>query len=101
MKKYKFNLRTEIGKKNNRGKLDEYFPLKAFLKCSKCGNNIYGSRSTSQTGAKHYYYHCNKKGCGERFKIASAHDALTDYFKGLQANGEVSDLFELIMLEKI
>lgn len=84
--------------KQKASKLNEYLPLRGHLKCSQCGSNLTGSASTSKTGAKHYYYHCNpKKGCGERFKINSAHSALTIYLKGLKPYEEVCDLLELIL----
>lgn len=82
-------------------KLNENLPLRGLLQCSKCGGNLTGSASKSQTGAKHYYYHCNpKKGCGERFKVASAHIALIDYFKEIKPKDEICDLFELILQDK-
>ena len=34
--------------------------LRGHLKCVKCGGNLTGSASTSKTGKKHYYYHCNR-----------------------------------------
>ena len=40
-------------------KLRPEMPLKGLITCSKCNNLLTGSRSKSQTGAFHFYYHCN------------------------------------------
>jgi site-specific DNA recombinase len=40
-------------------------PLRGFLVCPKCGNNLTGSGSRSQTGKRFYYYHC-QNGCRHR-----------------------------------
>lgn len=87
--------------KNKPSKQNEYLPLRGHLRCHKCGSNLTGSGSKSKTGAKHYYYHCNpRKGCNERFKVKSAHSALTEYLKDLKPNEEVCNLLELILKEK-
>ena len=42
---------------------NERLPLRGFLECPVCQGNLTGSGSRSRTGAKHFYYHC-QKGCG-------------------------------------
>ena len=79
-------------------KLDERLPLRGLLTCVKCGSNLTGSGSTSKTGKKHFYYHCNpKKGCGERFTINVAHQKLNEYLKSFQLENEALELFKLIL----
>ena len=52
------NSRTKNNSKRNKMRDDMY--LCGHLKCVKCGGNLTGSASTSKTGEKHYYYHCNR-----------------------------------------
>ncbi len=78
------------------------FPLRGHLKCSKCGGNLTGSASTSGTGAKHLYYHCNvSKGCNERFKTNEAHNEFHELLNSLKLPLEICDLFEIILEEKL
>ena len=81
-------------------KINESLPLRGYLKCKKCGGNLTGSASTSRTGAKHHYYHCNTlKGCNERFNIKDAHVAFSVLLDQIEPAQEVCDLFELILEE--
>jgi site-specific DNA recombinase len=81
--------------------INPYFPLRGHLKCCKCGGNLTGSASTSGTGAKHYYYHCNaSNGCNERFTTAEAHKQFFELLKSIAPSKEVCDLFEVILEEK-
>jgi site-specific DNA recombinase len=82
--------------KQNKMRDDMY--LRGHLKCVKCGGNLTGSASTSKTGKKHYYYHCNpRKKCNERFKVKDAHNELIHLFRDLKPTVEVCDLFELVL----
>jgi len=82
--------------KQNKMRDDMY--LRGHLKCVKCGGNLTGSASTSKTGKKHYYYHCNpRKKCNERFKVKDAHNELIHLFRDLKPPVEVCDLFELVL----
>ena len=88
--------RTKNKSKRNKMRDDMY--LRGHLKCVKCEGNLTGSPSTSKTGAKHYYYHCNTaKGCKERFKVKDAHNELINLFRDLKPPVEVCDLFELVL----
>ena len=88
--------RTKNNSKHNKMRDDMY--LRGHLKCAKCGGNLTGSASTSKTGAKHYYYHCNRaKGCKESFRVKDAHNELIEVFKAMKPPVEVCDLFELIL----
>ena len=82
--------------KQNKMRDDMY--LRGHLKCVKCGGNLTGSASTSKTGKKHYYYHCNRaKGCKESFKVKDAHNELIALFRDLKPPVEVCELFELVL----
>ena len=88
--------RTKNNSKRNKIRDDMY--LRGHLKCAKCGGNLTGSASTSKTGAKHYYYHCNRaKGCKESFKVEDAHNELIEVFKAMKPPVEVCNLFELVL----
>lgn len=78
-------------------KYNEKLPLRGHLKCSKCGSNLTGSGSTSKTGVKYYYYHCNSNKCKERFRSELAHEKLFKYFKNFKLNDEVKALFIKIL----
>jgi len=93
---YLLALRNRNTSKQNKMRDDMY--LRGHLKCMKCGGNLTGSASTSKTGAKHYYYHCNRaKGCKESFKVKDAHNELIHLFRDLNPPVEVCDLFELVL----
>ena len=82
--------------KQNKMRDDMY--LRGHLKCVKCGGNLTGSASTSKTGAKHYYYHCNRaKGCKESFRVKDSHNELIEVFKAMKPPVEVCNLFELVL----
>ena len=86
--------------KNNskKNKKSETLYLRGHLKCTKCSRNLTGSGSTSKTGAKHYYYHCNRaKGCKESFKVKNAHTELIALFQDLKPSDEVCDLFNMVL----
>ena len=96
----------QIAKRSGRtlvkAKSNLYFPLRGFLECKQCGENITGSASTGKTGAKHYYYHCQaKKGCKERFKAKDAHDLITRALKQIKPEAVVCDLFKVILDDKV
>ena len=96
----------QIAKRSGRtlveAKSNLYFPLRGFLECKQCGENITGSASTGKTGAKHYYYHCQaKKGCKERFKAKDARDLITRALKQIKPEAVVCDLFKVILDDKV
>ncbi len=53
--------------------IDE-LPLRGFLKCSRCGANLTGSKSKGRH-QYYYYYHCTPQ-CGERIKAPDANAAI-------------------------
>lgn len=40
---------------------NESFPLRNYLICGVCGQNLNGSKSRGRSGAKYAYYHCRKR----------------------------------------
>ena len=52
----------------------EELPLRGFLKCSRCGANLTGSKSKGRH-QYYYYYHCTPQ-CGERLKAHEANAAI-------------------------
>ncbi len=96
--KIQFVLDANKNFKHKKNKLDDHLPLRGFLKCTKCGRNLTGSRSTSHTGNKHSYYHCNpRKGCNERIRVKDAHLAFDDLLHDLMPGNEVAELFRLVL----
>lgn len=91
---YQLNVKSKYKQKST--KHSETLYLRGHLKCIKCNGNLTGSASTSKTGAKHYYYHCNN-GCKERFKIKEAHTELKALFSELKPSDEVCNLFEMVL----
>jgi site-specific DNA recombinase len=79
-------------------KYDENLPLRGVLICRKCGGNLTGSASTSHTGAKHYYYHC-QYGCRERFRANTANHTFIKYLNQFNFKPEVLNLYRFILLD--
>ena len=96
---YYLNKKNRYKQKSN--KLNPNLPLRGYLQCPRCGSNLTGSASTSKTGAKHHYYHCNPRNeCRERVKVKDAHDAFVQLLNEIQPTEEVCDLFELVLEDK-
>ena len=94
-------LQKRLVSKQKTNVINPNFPLRGHLKCSKCGGNLTASASTSGTGAKHYYYHCNlSKGCNERFSAKEAHNQFFELLNSIAPSKEVCDLFDIILEEK-
>ncbi len=83
-------------KMNSKNKLNENLPLRGFLICRQCGGNLTGSASTSKTGARHFYYHC-QHGCPERFRADEANIQFIRYLHQFQIRPEILTLYYHIM----
>lgn len=80
--------------KNN--KLRPEFPLRGILNCNNCDSLMTGSASTSKTGAKHFYYHCNS--CGkERYRAATINDELDLLLGLMKFKKNPTELFNLAL----
>ncbi len=91
-------LRSRGRKKKYRISIKEELPLRGFLRCPKCNNNLTGSASTGGSGIKHFYYHCTK-GCPERVKAFIVNDSFSDHLKNMVFRLEAHDLYQDVMRE--
>ena len=86
---------------HKQNKTNEKLPLRGHLSCPKCSLGLTGSGSTSRSGKRHYYYHCqNSKGCDFRVKTGDLHEALNELFKELKVSDEIITLFKLVLQDK-
>ena len=67
-------------------------PLRGVLICDNCRNHITGSASRSQTGKKHFYYHCNhcKK---QRYQAEKANELVENLLKDLSISKDYKRLY--------
>ena len=71
----------------------EELPLRGFLKCSRCGANLTGSKSKGRN-QYYFYYHCTPE-CGERIKAPEANAIICgDIQKLVQFRQKYSPLYE-------
>ena len=89
-------LEGRIKKTKIRSRRDERLPLRGFLECKICGGNLTGSASRSRTGARHFYYHC-QKGCRERFRADEANGQFVSFLGGFKVPDEVLTLYYHVM----
>ena len=85
-------------KKNTRYpvKKHEQLPLRGFLKCSKCNENLTGSVSKGN-GGKYAYYHC-RKGCSNRIPEQLANQLFSDkILSPIKVNEQVLNLYSEIL----
>ena len=76
------------------------FPLRGFLKCPRCGNNLTASASTGRWGGKFYYYHCSK-GCKERQKAEDMNKAFIKYLIKFKSNAQSSLLTAEVLKSRL
>tara|TARA_Y100000385_G_scaffold288795_1_gene356386 strand:+ start:184 stop:1746 length:1563 start_codon:yes stop_codon:yes gene_type:complete len=71
----------------------EQLPLRGLLSCSKCSKTLTGSASKSQSGKKHFYYHCNhcKK---ERFRADTSNKIFFDGIGEIEFNNDAKLLYK-------
>ncbi|MFV8324499.1 recombinase family protein [Flavobacterium sp. ZS1P14] len=67
------------------------FPLRDFLTCELCGNQITGSLSQGRN-KKYAYYHCRDK-CKTRVSVTEANKKISNLLMDLQINRNVKDLY--------
>jgi site-specific DNA recombinase len=89
--------KKKIPNKNNTKRIE--FPLRGFLKCSKCGKNLTGSGSRSCNGEVFYYYHCSK-GCGERQKAQIVNEEFELLLKNYTSNEKSMRFYTEILKDK-
>ncbi|MFE3867381.1 recombinase family protein [Flavobacterium sp. LS2P90] len=71
------------------------FPLRDFLTCELCGNQITGSSSKGRS-KKYAYYHCRNK-CKTRVSAEETHIKISDLLIDLQINENVKELFAEVL----
>ena len=89
------------GKKRKQKKYsvkNERFPLRGYIQCSSCGNQLTASSSKGRGGYYHYY-HC-KGGCKERIRAEDAHELFDALLEQITISKEVSELYYEILKEQ-
>ncbi len=75
------------------------FPLRNFVKCTKCGQKLTGSWSTGRKRVRYAYYHCRTKGCPLTVSKKILEDKFIDLLESIQPKKEILDLFEAIIVD--
>ena len=75
------------------------FPLRGYLLCPRCGNNLTASASKGKMGVKFYYYHC-AKGCKERQRATDANKAFIEHLMEYKSNLQSTKLLAEILKQK-
>ncbi|GAB3366153.1 hypothetical protein GCM10027566_37390 [Arachidicoccus ginsenosidivorans] len=76
---------------------DELLPLRGFLACLKCGDNLTGSASKGRSQYYYYYYHC-KPSCGFREKAEVVNEAFYKELEKYTPQPAVAELYKKIVL---
>ena len=76
-------------------RLNDEYPMRGFMVCSKCGKNLTGS-SSKGNGGTYYYYHCTK-GCNERFKNNELHNNFYSWLSDISFKPEIGSLYLAVM----
>ena len=75
------------------------FPLRNYIRCSKCSSKLTGGWSTGRKGVKYPYYRCTTKGCSLNVKKSLLEGSFYDFLKGYQPDVKVLRLFEQIIID--
>jgi site-specific DNA recombinase len=78
-----------------RRRANSEFPLRHFVRCGSCDKPLTGSKSTSHTGQKYAYYHCQHEKCPSQVRISNERLELDFkvYVQQLRPNPEYLRLF--------
>jgi site-specific DNA recombinase len=71
------------------------FPLRQFVLCGNCGKPLTGSKSTSRTGDKYPYYHCQNKKCPSQVRVSKQEmeSEFVSFVRQLKPNAEYLPVF--------
>jgi site-specific DNA recombinase len=71
------------------------FPLRHFVRCGSCDKPLTGSKSTSQTGQKYAYYHCQNKKCPSAVRASNERleSGFRTYVQQLRPNSAYLTIF--------
>ena len=71
------------------------FPLRQFVRCGCCDKPLTGSKSTSRTGEKYAYYHCQNKKCSSPVRVSKQRleSDFVPFVRQLRPNAEYLPVF--------
>jgi site-specific DNA recombinase len=70
--------------------------LRGLIVCDNCSNGLTGSASRSETGKRHFYYHCNH--CKTvRLKADEVHERVLNILNEIKLEKTAKALYELIL----
>ena len=72
------------------------FPLRGFIRCSKCDSKFTGSWSKGRS-KKYPYYSCRSKGCSNSVRKEILDEQFISLLQELEPNGIVLQLFEKVL----
>ena len=88
------NVRSK--KKVNAKCFREELAFRGLLVCDNCEHSLTGSASTSKSGKKHNYYHCNN--CGMvRIRAEEVHNRIEDIFEEISIKKNPKSLYDSIL----
>ncbi len=76
-------------------KVTEALPMRGYLVCNCCGQNMTGSASKGN-GGKYYYYH-GQPGCKERHKADVVHSSFGSWLESLSIDPAIAELYLSVM----
>lgn len=76
-------------------KVTEALPMRGYLVCTCCGQNMTGSASKGN-GGKYYYYH-GQPGCKERHKADVVHSSFGGWLDSLSIDPAIAELYLSVM----
>ncbi len=76
------------------------FPLRRFLRCSKCDGKLTAGWSTGRNKIKYGHYHCFAKGCSFNIKKDLVETAFFEYLKSFTPREDILDLFNAIIIDQ-
>jgi site-specific DNA recombinase len=79
-------------------KIDDHFPMRGFLCCTRCKKTLTASTTVKKKKNRYSYYHCTSK-CGERYRIEIAHEAFKKELSRLQPLPAVKVLLQAVIHE--
>lgn len=101
---YERNQYLLSGKLNRKGevhlKLNDTYPLKGLLICSKCKGKLYASAPTSASGKGSPRYHCSRKGCTTKIKSAKAkfvNDRFKDVLNQIKPSAKLFKIYREVL----
>ena len=76
-------------------KVNESLPMRGYLVCKCCSQNLTGSASKGN-GGRYFYYH-GQPGCKERIKADEVHTSFTSWLDSLSIDPAIAELYLAVM----